>query len=196
MKSIVFAISLLLSFPSFAKKEKKEKKDCTYNISEDYVQVKWEAFKTPLKVGVGGKLKNLKISSEKQGKAIIDIVRAAKMEIDTKSVDTNDKGRDLKISKFFFSTMEGGEKITVETKDIDKDKITMAITMNGKTIDVPLRYNEHRGNFKAEGVIDVLDFAMNDELAALNKACSQKHEGKTWSDVNIEISARFRKICK
>ena len=63
--------------------------------------------------------------------------------------------------------------------------------MNGKTLDIPLSYEYKNRKLSAKGVIDVFDFAMSDELAALNKACFALHEGKTWSDVAIGIDAEF-----
>ena len=190
MKKLLLLISLSISTSAMAAGN-----DCTYQIDSENVDIKWEAFKTPAKVGVGGQFKKVSINSKKKGKSISDIVNSAKIVIDASSVSTKNKGRDLKIAKFFFSTMEGGSKIDVRTVETTRDKILISVTMNGQTRDVPLRYKELKENFEAEGVIDVLDFAMSDELAAITKACEQKHEGKTWSDVNIKISAKFKKMC-
>jgi hypothetical protein len=68
-------------------------------------------------------------------------------------------------------------------------KVNVAITLNNKTIEVPLNYTFENNQLVAKGTIDVFDFSLNDQLKKLNKACFALHEGKTWNDVNIEISA-------
>jgi hypothetical protein len=41
----------------------------------------------------------------------------------------------------------------------------------------------------------VLEFALNDQFNALHKACKTLHEGKTWTDVEISVTADFTKEC-
>jgi hypothetical protein len=37
---------------------------------------------------------------------------------------------------------------------------------------------------------------MKDNLAALTKACFEKHEGVTWPNVDLELVAVIKQICK
>ncbi len=152
--------------------------------------INWSAYKTPAKAAVGGTFKGVSFTSSKGEKAS-EILTGATFKIDASSVSTKDKGRDFKIAKFFFSTLEGGSEITGVVKKVTNKVLTVAITMNGKTLDIPLSYTYKNQKLSAKGVIDVFDFAMNDELSALNKACAALHEGKTWSDVAISIDATF-----
>lgn len=154
--------------------------------------INWSAYKTPAKAAVGGTFKGVSIVSNK-GEDIKTILTGSKFEIDASTVSTKDKGRDMKIAKFFFSTLEGGSKISGVVKKVTDKTITIAMTMNGETVDVPMSYDYKNMNLTAKGVIDVFDFAMNDELSALNKACLALHQGKTWSDVAISINANFKK---
>lgn len=156
--------------------------------------VDWSAYKTPTKAAVGGTFKGVSFTSNK-GESISEMLTGATFKIDASTVSTKDKGRDLKIAKFFFSTLDGGSEISGVVKKVSAKTITVAITMNGKTLDVPLSYEYKNQKLSAKGVIDVFDFAMNDELSALNKACYALHQGKTWSDVAIGINAEFQS-CK
>lgn len=194
IKKSCFTLTLTLAIPLAINAETTN--DCTYSVKTDSVTVKWEAYKTPLKAAVGGQFQSFTLQSQTEGKNIIEIVKGAKFKIDSQKVFTRDPARDQKIAKFFFSTMTGGKEITGEIKDIVKDNLQVAINMNGKTVVVPMNFTERNGNFKANGHIDVFDFAMQPQLQAINEACKALHEGKTWNDVAVEVSIQFKKKCK
>ena len=62
--------------------------------------------------------------------------------------------------------------------------------MNDKTLDdVAMEYKKEGDVLKARGHIDVLDFGASKALAAINKACYEKHRGKTWSHVEIRFES-------
>ena len=84
-------------------------------------------------------------------------------------------------------------KISGVVNKIDSNYLYVDMTLAGKTVKVPMKYDIEDGELEAEGIIDVLDFALSENLAALNKACYALHEGKTWSDVQIEIESKFSK---
>jgi hypothetical protein len=172
--------------------------DCTYSIKQDGVKVKWTAFKTPAKAGVSGIFKKLGMSKHGMGKSLKGVLTGATYKIDTESIFSKNPGRDIKIAKFFFSTLEGGPQISGEILGMDpkKKRISLQVKMNDIVKTVPLSYSIQRNKLVAKGHIDIFDFAMGDELKALNKACFEKHEGKTWSDVSIELQAKFIKKCK
>lgn len=165
------------------------------SFDQSQTSINWKAYKTPAKAGVGGSFKEFTLSTSKEAKSIKDALKKATFTIDTTSVFTKNPARDKKIATFFFKTMAGGEMIKGKVLNVTDKKVTVALTMNGKTVEAPLAYTFENNKFVANGVIDVLDFAMNDELKAINKACYSLHEGKTWSDVNIEITSNF-KTCK
>lgn len=188
---LILALILLVSFSVFA--------DNHCELQKDSAKVSWTAYKTPLKAGVGGALDKVEITGKTKGDGVSQIVKGITLNIEAnvKSVNTKNKARDIKIANFFFGTMEGGSKIVAKGKDMVKDKkIVIDLTMNGVTKEAQLKYSFKKGILVAEGVIDVLDWAMNDELKAINKACFAKHEGKTWSDVAIKLEAKFNSDCK
>jgi hypothetical protein len=170
--------------------------DCTYSVKSESVTVKWEAYKTPAKAGVSGQFQNFELVSQSEGKSIMEIVKGSKFKINSQKIHTRDPGRDEKIAKFFFSSMSGGVDISGEVKDIVGENLLVAITMNGKTVEVPMSFSERNGNFKANGHLDVFDFAMHSQLQAINEACKALHQGKTWNDVGIEVAIQFKKKCK
>jgi hypothetical protein len=68
--------------------------------------------------------------------------------------------------------------------------------MHQKTHKVTFDYTVTDGNLYAKGKIDLKDFGMLPSLEAINKACYDLHEGKTWQDVEIAFSAVIKKECK
>jgi polyisoprenoid-binding protein YceI len=188
---LMMTLLLLFSMTAFA--------DHHCELNKDSVKVSWTAYKTPLKVGVGGALDKVAIEGSTKADNFEKLVKGLTLNIgaNIKSVNTKNKARDIKIANFFFGTLEGGATLQAKGKSVVAGKkITIDLTMNGVTKEAQLKYSLKKGVLVAEGVIDVLDWAMSDELKAINKACFAKHEGKTWSDVAIKLEAKLSSDCK
>lgn len=162
-----------------------------YEVSNANTKIKWEAYKTAKKVGVKGEFKKFDIKATKKQGKIEELIRGARFTIDVNSVHTKDKSRDAKIEKFFFQDM----KISGVVNKVDSNYLYVDMTLAGKTVKVPMKYDIEDGELEAEGTIDVLDFALGKNLSAINKACLALHEGKTWNVVQVEIESNFSK-CK
>jgi hypothetical protein len=160
-----------------------------FKISSKDIKIKWTAFKTPSKIGVSGHLDTIWPKGPKQAASIEELIKATSLTIgaDGKSVNTKNKARDIKIAKHFFN----GRKITAIVESYTAKKLVLNVTMLGKTRKVRMSSKLKGNKLKAKGHLDVLDFSMSKQLKALNKACFAKHEGKTWSDVSIELTADF-----
>ena len=167
-------------------------------------EVTWEAYKTPAKAGVGGSFKSVEYTlAAPEGKNFKTIFLGSKVSIDMKSVHTNDAARDERLVKYFFNMM-GGEKIIgtiVDVKGGKREKgkpktgiMTLELTMNGVTKNVPMKYSYFDGKLDVNGVIDVLDFNALGALTSINKACFDLHEGKTWNDVAIGFSTKIKAL--
>lgn len=182
MKKMMAAIALTtLSLSSMAA-------ECVA-LAKDVPQVTWTAFKTPAKAGVNGTFTNTSIVAT-TAKNAQDLMSTATFTIDTNTSSTKDAARDANIDKNFFSLFKNPGKITGKVLKVTDKKVNVAITLNGKTIEVPMKYTLEDNKIVANGTIDVFDFALNDQLKKLNKACFALHEGKTWNDVNIQLVAK------
>lgn len=166
------------------------------------VDVTWEAFKTPLKLGVGGHFTKVNYkSSVKSATDLNTLVAGSTVNIEVASVDSNNKGRDVKLLNDFFKQMAGPDikaKIVSLKKDKDARKTgvaTVSVTMNGVTRSVPMKYSFGNGKLSANGVIDLFDFKASKALKAINTACYDLHQGKTWSDVNIGFTMEIKASC-
>ena len=166
------------------------------------VDVTFKAFKTPLKLGVGGHFTKVNYkSSVKSATDLNTLVAGSTVNIEVASVDSNNKGRDVKLLNDFFKQMAGPDikaKIVSLKKDKDARKTgiaTVLITMNGVTKNVPMKYSFSNGKLSANGVIDLFDFKASKALKAINTACYDLHQGKTWSDVNIGFTMEIKASC-
>ena len=168
-------------------------------VQPNSMNVNWKAYKTLGKIGVGGKFTSVAYTPHAlEGKNFKELFVGSKVNIDLSKIDTGNPGRDETLVKSFFSVLKG-KAVTAEIIDIKKtDKhekgkprtgnLDVKITMNEKTLTIPMKYVYTDGKFNANGTIDLLDFAAGDALTSINKSCYDLHKGKTWSDVSIGFS--------
>jgi polyisoprenoid-binding protein YceI len=168
-------------------------------VQPSNMNVTWKAYKTLGKLGVGGKFTDIKYTpAALEGKNFKELFVGSKVSIDLSKIDTGNPGRDETLVKDFFSLLKG-KMIEGEIMDIKKTdkhekgkprtgKLDVKITMNEKTLTIPMTYVYTEGKFDATGTIDLFDFAASDTLASINKSCFDLHKGKTWSDVSIGFS--------
>jgi len=168
-------------------------------VQPAHINVNWKAYKTLGKLGVGGKFTSVTYTAAAlEGKNFRELFVGSKVSIDLSKIDTANPGRDETLVKDFFSVLKGKtiEGEIVDIKKTDKHvkgkprtgNIDVKITMNEKTLTIPMKYFYTEGNFDAVGSIDLFDFAANDALSSINKSCFDLHKGKTWSDVSISFS--------
>ena len=168
-------------------------------VQPNTMNVNWKAYKTLGKIGVGGKFTSVIYTPHAlEGKNFKELFVGSKVSIDLSKIDTGNPGRDETLVKDFFSVMKGKtiEGEIVDIKKTDKHEkgkprtgiVSVKLTMNEKTLTIPMKYFYNEGKFDASGTIDLFDFAANDALASINKSCFDLHKGKTWSDVSIGFS--------
>ena len=192
MKKI--ALSLILAFGL-------AQANCSFSQPTD-VDVTWKAFKTPMKLGVGGHFTHVNFkSSTLKATDLNTLLAGSTVNIDVASVDSKNKGRDVKLLNEFFKKMSG-EGISAKIVSLQKNKearktgiATVEVTMNGVTRKVPMKYAFENGALSANGVIDLLDFKADSALKSINTACFALHKGKTWSDVNIGFTMKIAASC-
>ena len=164
---------------------------CQYQIQQ--IHVAWEAYKTPLKIGVGGTFDKITINAADKSSAK-SLLQTSSLTIDTTSIDSKNSGRDAKLVKYFFA-IQGVKNITAKVVSLSDKLINVAISMNGVTKTVPMQLTA-TDKIEAQGYIDLADFNMLPSLTGINKACFAKHQGKTWQDVAIKFELQTRKTCE
>ena len=87
------------------------------------VDVTFKAFKTPLKLGVGGHFTAVNYkSSVKSATDLNTLLAGSTVNIEVASVDSKNKGRDVKLLNDFFKQMAGPDiKAKIVTLKKDKD---------------------------------------------------------------------------
>lgn len=218
MKKIILPIALfsVISFISCGSGEtEKQTKEtltteqsepiCFYEFdAEAATSVKWTAFKTEAKVGVGGQFDNVTVTAGTKSTKITDILEEIKFSIKTASTNTNNEARDKKIINSFFGTMASTDLILGQVKSAEGDnkngKCTFLITMNDVEKEAVLNYSVEDNVIKLTGEIDINNWNGKTALDALNKVCSAKHKGEgnksiTWPNVELTISTALKKDC-
>ena len=186
-------LKILVSIITFLSATQLYAIDC-YEISNKTIELKWTAFKTLGKIGVTGSFDKITLGGTLKAAHIPQVVASTTFEIDTTSVNSKKPERDAKLKNFIFKKLNGS-KITGSFGKMAKGILSTKITMNGVTKEVPLSYKLNKNTISANGHIDMFDFAMNKQVKAINKACYALHKGKTWSDVELQLLAKFT-TCK
>lgn len=198
--------SAFIAMVIFAPLNANQKSGCVL-AQKGPITVAWKAYKTPLKIGVGGVFDDVKYTAvAPEGKNFREILVGSRVAIDTRKVNSKNKARDEKLYNSFFKQMniqgikakivdiKADEKLTKAKGKIRTGIIAVEIDMNGITKTVPMKYSFSDGIFDAKGVIDIFDFSAHKALTSINKACHDLHKGKTWSDVNISFTTKIEAI--
>jgi len=193
MNKILFS---LITLASLAYSE-----GCLLTQSKD-IKVTWKAYKTLAKLGVAGEFTGVNYTAiAKEGKNFKSLLVGSKVAIDISKINTNNEGRDKTLVENFFGKLKGktieGTIVAIKADKREKGKpyrgsLDVNLTMNEKTLQIPMSYSFEKENFNATGIIDLFDFGANDALSSINKSCFALHKGKTWSDVTIGFSTKIK----
>ena len=178
---------------------------CFYSYDEVAgTQVKWTAFKTTAKVGVGGQFNQVNVTTGDKSTKITDILETIKFNIPTVSTNTANEDRDAKIVNSFFGAMNETDMIIGQVKNATGDNVsgscTFYLTINNIEKETTLNYVMEDATIKLTGEIDMLDWSAEGAVAALNEICGALHTGedgvtKTWSVVELAINTTLKKDC-
>lgn len=173
---------------------------CAYSLKKDTIEVKWTAFKTTAKVAVGGAFTSFQLSTNKNSAhSIFELLNDVKVQIDLRSVSTQNPERDKSLKEYFFTKIQG---ISGKIKAVDEKHGTavLALNFNKVTKEIELKYIENASLYTAEGNINILDFNAKEALDSISEKCHDLHKGadgisKTWPDVSFKIEAKISKEC-
>lgn len=206
MKRIITLLIVISIGITSCKQEKKEAKTNAttavettekFVVKPEATSVKWTAYKTTEKKGVGGEFTVLNFEN-KEGTTPQEALNNLSFSIPVSSLFTKDETRDAKLKESFFGAMLDPEFLKGTIK-YTNDVCVASITMNGVTNDLPLevRITDDR-RVSMTGTMNLKDWDALGALTSLNKVCFDLHKGpdgvsKTWEDVAIEVSTFLRK---
>ena len=168
---------------------------CIYELDPKSPTVSWRAFKTPKKVGVDGRFSLVTIHTN-VGATIEDVLRGATFSVDVKSLTTGNPGRDDKILRSFFHSKEKILTLSGKVTEVTASGTKVIFTIGGKESIVLMNTEILDGKVKLTGKVDVLSFGLSENLKAITDACRVLHEGVTWPDVEIGLTAKFIHRCE
>jgi len=164
--------------------------ECHYEVKK--LDIEWEAYKTPLKIGVKGTFDNLTVNANDKSSQK-SFLQTATIKINTSDINSKNSIRDAKLVKFFFD-VQNVKNITIKSVSLQHNILMLDITMNKMTKQIPMKV-EFDDEIEAKGHIDLADFKMLPALQSINQACFDLHKGKTWQDVEIEFEMELQKVC-
>lgn len=173
-------------------------KNCLLTPDTTKTKLTWTAYKTPEKVGVDGSFDSISYKFSNKANSIEKLIEQTTFTIATETTNSGNPARDKKLVDFFFNELVSDKLIKGKFKSINKKKKTVLAqtTFNGKTKNILLSYQFENNILLLKGKMDVLDFALNKQLEAINKACFDLHKGKTWSEVALSIEVPVNSACQ
>lgn len=173
---------------------------CDYQYNKNSSILEWTAFKTNQRKGVKGTFKNITVKA-KSAATISELIKGLTFSIDTFSVNSGDPARDKTLLEFFFKKAIKDGKINGSVKKITDKEIEVKFLVDGKVIMVPFTYTlDPKLKFTAKAETDMLSFGWKDAHKSLHEACKEQHKGedgesKTWTDITLNVSTVFEKVC-
>ena len=178
---------------------------CFYAFdANNETSVKWTAFKTNEKIGVGGQFDEVMVTGGEKSTKITDVINTIKFSITTASTNTTNEARDKKIIDSFFGTMVTTDLIIGQLENAEGDNNSgtckALLTLNNVEKEVTLKYTLTDNVLNLTGEMNINDFDAQSSLTALNEVCSEKHTGKdgesiTWPNVELNITSTLSKDC-
>ena len=192
-----FSLIIIISSYSFAQ-------TCSYIADKDSLEVNFIGYKTSEKVGVGGYFNVVDAVLPNEPMPLRAALNATSLTIATLSIETGLLERNANIWSSLFLNMLQPEAITAKVISISENAlsnqeggtITVAVTMNGTTVDIPMEYQYADGVLSAEGVIDLIeDFKAVKGFEAFAEKCADLHLNKTWKEVAIGFKVSVSQDC-
>ena len=198
---------LLLSITLFSCGEEAPKTDnasskTMYQIDSESVTLKWTAYKSTDKIGVGGEFGKINVKDVSLSDSPEGVIDAVSFSVPVSSLFTGNTDRDWKLVNLFFGVMDQTEFIKGTFHALEGDassgKGVMDLVMNGKTADLPYGYTIERDSMFISAKMNVLEWNGQEAMDSLNLACYDLHKGadgvsKTWSEVDIKASVAIVK---
>ena len=197
-KTTYLVLMLLISSCNTSKKEQKiidqseaVKEDKLYTIDTEGVLVSWTAYKFTDKLGVSGQFDDFKFSGTNNAATIESLLKQAKIEIQTASVNSNLEIRDTKLVDSFFKVFNT-DTIVGAVVEADQGKGIFNLKMNNRTHPLECAYLFKNDTITLSAKIDLNIWQGEKAMQSLNKVCYDLHTGtdgisKLWPDVDVQI---------
>lgn len=176
--------------------------DVKYQIDTESVSLKWTAYKTTAKLGVGGEFGKINIKDYSLADSPEGAIDEVTFSVPVSSLFTGNTDRDYKLINLFFGVMDQTEFLTGTFHALEGDatqgKGVMDLTMNSKTCDLPYDYVIKNDSMFISTTLNINEWNGEKALESINKACYDLHKGddgisKTWEEVDIKASVALIK---
>ena len=174
---------------------------CLYEFDQEKASVAGTGFKYSEKTGVKGLFTGIKLNKSEKKSEAKKLLDGLEVTVDLMTLDSGNSLRDKNMRETLFAGILGDSVVKVLVKKVTDKVISTEFKINEKTKAVDFEYSLKGNTFNATGKFDVVDFALNEQVAALKKRCGSLHTGSdgksvTWTEFDLEITAPLKKTCK
>ncbi len=176
---------------------------CTHKLTS--AKPGWKAYKTTDKAAVGGTFSNATLSATAAAASVPEALKGVSMDIVASSVDSGLEIRNQTLAVEYFAKFTPDTPFTVTVASVDGNntsgKATLTVNMNGTSRDIVFPYTvSEAGELTATATMEMMDFGLKAAFDSIHKACEALHMGadgisKTWTDVELSVTATIEKSC-
>ena len=178
---------------------------CSYSYNPKTTTLHWTAFKHTDRAAVKGMFDSVEVSGTQTASSPAMAAKNVSFRIFTAGINSNDLVRDAKIKAHYFGNIANTTIITGMINSLEGSDEAGNCDLTLKLNDIE---KEVAGSYLVEGdtlqikcTLDMNEWGCQKAIAALQKACDEKHtgaDGKTvfWPDVEILVKTTLTKTCK
>lgn len=161
------------------------------SVDSSKIEMYWVGYKLANKTPVKGSFSNVGYKFKKTQGNLKEIFEGASAKIALKNLNVANPEAKKNLSEAFFSKFASPEisvKIIQVMEGENQGTLLAKVSMNKKSVLVPMQYTITEGKLEAKGVLDLLSFKLEGALQSLIKVCGTLHQGYTWTQVEIGFS--------
>lgn len=162
------------------------------SIDSSKIEMYWVGYKLANKTAVKGSFSDVAYKFKNKQGNLKEILEGASAKIKLSNLNVANPEAKKNLSEAFFSKFaspEIGVKIIQVIEGENQGTLLAKVSMNKKSVLVPMQYTITNGELQAKGVLDLLSFKLEGALQSLIKVCGKLHQGYTWTQVEIGFSA-------
>jgi polyisoprenoid-binding protein YceI len=180
----------------------KIKPQCTYQFTLDSTDIIWSGYKFNDRAAVKGVFDSISVLGSKISDNPTGCLDGVEFSILTSSINSNDKGRDAKLSGIYFDALKTPIiKGSIDSVNHSNNQAKLTLSMNNISITKDIRLDISNNKIELKTNLNIEDWNGASAVEALNKACEEKHTGNDkesvlWPDVDVLVRTRLIKVCK
>ncbi|MBH47711.1 MAG: hypothetical protein CME71_06035 [Halobacteriovorax sp.] len=156
-------------------------------LDQKSIALQWTGYKTAAKLGVSGTFEEVTYKGKTKAKDLAELLVGAQLDMNITTPKSGDASRDSNLKNSFFKLI--GKNATAKVTKFERGLARVDVKLGSKTVEVALSPDLSADKLVMTGTLDMYDFAIDKAYKSISTVCRALHEGKTWNDVAVKVTA-------